>query len=169
MSTAPDRRQAKSTPSIPSRQIRTENQAIPSRQIKTGGDPESTEKDTIAWHFHRLDRVHEDWGWDKLRAPQWKDVLRHLVSLEGLTWASLKQQAGGRRAGTNHHSLELSALPNETRKRWAALRLDDFDTVFSLRISNTLRLYGVRDGRVLQFVWHDPHHGSKRGVCPTSK
>ena len=169
MSTAPDRRQPKVKLDIPARQIRTAKEAIPSRQIKTGGDPESAERETIAWHFHRFDTSHADWGWDKLKAPQWKVVLQHLVSFEGLTWANLKQQSGGRRVGTNHHSLEISVLPVDTRKRWAELHLDDFDTVFSLRVSNTLRLYGVRDGRVLQFVWHDPHHGSNRGVCPTNK
>lgn len=142
---------------------------FPARQIKTGGDPDSTEKETIAWHFRRLDKEHLDWGWNKLKAPQWKDILNHLVSFEGLTWARLKEQSGGRRIGTNHHSMEISKLPQETRKRWTDLRLDDFDTIFSLRITNTLRLYGVRDGRVMQLVWHDPHHGSKRGACPTAK
>jgi hypothetical protein len=155
MSTHPDQRQPK---------IR---QDIATRQIRTGGDPESTETETIAWQFRRFDKDHPDWGWRKLKAPQWKVVLTHLIDFEGLTWASLKAQSGGRRKGTNHHSLDISKLPAKTRQRWTDLGLDDYDTVFSLRITNTLRLYGVRDGRVMALIWHDPFHGSKRGACPT--
>ena len=150
------------------RQPKVKQEILP-RQIKTGGDPESTETETIAWHFHRFDKEHACWGWNKLKAAHWKAVMAHLISFEGLTWARLKEQSGGRRNGTNHHSLEISKLPTATQQRWTELGLDDFDTVFSLRITNTLRLYGVREGRVMQFVWHDPHHGTKQGACPTAK
>jgi hypothetical protein len=137
--------------------------------VKTGGNPASFDSQTISWHFHRLDRVHAEWGWDKLRARQWREILTHLVSFEGLTWAEIQNQSGGRKRGSNSHSLEITELCKAAQDRLVELRLDDFESVFSLRINNTLRLYGVRDGRVLQLVWHDPHHGSKLGACPTTK
>jgi len=138
------------------------------RKIKAGADPESLDKQTIAWHFHALDREHKDWGWDKLKAHQWKDILRHLISFEGMTWAALKQQAGGRRRGTNHHSLDVVGFNKTAQDRLKHLKLDDYESLFSLRINNTLRLYGIRDGRVLRLLWHDPFHGEKKGCYPTA-
>lgn len=142
---------------------------IQDRQIKTGGDPDSFERDTIAWQFYRLDNDHAEWGWGKLRAGQWRDLLKHLKVFEGLTWAALKAQAGGRRHGTNHHSCLTADFCKEARDRLKELHLDDFDSLFSLRLANTLRLYGVRDGRVLQLLWHDPHHGGNKGAYPIRK
>ncbi|MFZ1917583.1 MAG: hypothetical protein WAU58_08430 [Terriglobales bacterium] len=137
-----------------------------SGKIKTGGDPSSVDTQTIAWHFHRLDHQHEHWGWSKLSAKQWREMLTQLVAFEGLTWAALQAQSGGRKHGTNHHPIEINKFCAAAKSRLITLHLDDFDTLFSLRINNTLRLYGVRDGRVLQLVWHDPHHGSKHGAYP---
>lgn len=136
------------------------------RQVKIGADPESLETQTIAWHFHRIDRIHPHWGW-QLNPETWGTILQHLISFEGLTWAKLKEQSGGRRVGTNHHSIKIAELNRAARERIAELRLDDYDTVFSLRISNTVRIYGVRDGRVLVLVWYDDCHGTRNEVCPT--
>lgn len=155
--------------STPSDKRRPKAASSPSRQIRFGGNPDGQDVETIAWHFNRLDRPHECWGWDKLVPRQWKMILEHLRDFEGLTWAELKAQAGGRSQGTNHHSITIKDFTSDARKRLAEINLDDFDSLFSLRINNTLRLYGVRDGRVLQLVWHDPHHGSGKGACPTKK
>ncbi|HEV3039422.1 MAG TPA: hypothetical protein VHA33_16730 [Candidatus Angelobacter sp.] len=144
-------------------------ESVPDRQIKVGGDPDNFDKETIAWQFFRLDRPHVDWGWDKLRPQEWRDILVHLVAFEGMTWAAIKLQAGGRRQGTNHHPIEIAEFNKPARDRLEELHLDDYESLFSLRITNTLRLYGVRDGRVLQIIWHDPHHGSRRGACPTRR
>jgi hypothetical protein len=144
-------------------------ESVSDRQIKTGGDPANFDKETIGWQFFRLDHNHAHWGWDKLRPQDWRDILRHLVDFEGMTWADIKAQAGGRRRGTNHHPIEIAGFNKSARDRLEELHLDDYESLFSLRINNTLRLYGVRDGRVLQIVWHDPHHGSTRGACPVQR
>jgi hypothetical protein len=114
-----------------------------------------------------MDTQHKDWGW-QLNPEVWAGILTSLKILEGLTWAELKAAAGGRRVGTNHHSLTITQLNPTAQKRFAQLKLDEYDKVFSLRLANTVRLYGIRDGRVLRLLWRDPHHGSGRGVCPTA-
>lgn len=91
------------------------------REIRLGVDPDATETQTVAWHFHLLDRSHLDWGWDKLKSKEWKAVLSHLVTFEGLTWAQLKQQAGGRRQGTNHHSLDTNDFCKNAKDRLRSL------------------------------------------------
>jgi hypothetical protein len=139
------------------------------RQVRAGGNPESLETQTIAWHFHRMDWEHTRWGFKNLRPPHWHELLIQLRSLEGLTWAKLKEQCGGRgqSGGTNHHSLEPDDLCKGAKDRLMELNLDDLDVIFSLRLSNTLRLYGIRDGRVLRLLWYDQYHGTRNAVYLT--
>ena|ERR1700719_4109357 len=139
------------------------------RQVRLGADPETLETQTIAWHFHRLDWKHEKWGWEQLKAPAWRQILAKLIAFEGLTWAMLKEQAGGRRHGTNHHSIKIAELTKTARDRITQLHLDQYDKIFSLRFSNTIRMYGIRDGRVMRLLWYDQHHGTKHEVCPTGE
>jgi hypothetical protein len=137
------------------------------RQIKTGGDPESFDKETIAWQFHRMDVDHQHWGWN-LPANQWREILKSLKVFEGLTWAKLKETSGGRRHGTNHHSLGIEELSINAKNRIVELGLEQYDKIFSLRMAATLRLYGIREGRVMRLIWRDPHHhhGSRNCVWP---
>jgi hypothetical protein len=137
------------------------------RQIKLGGNPESMDAETIAWQFHRMDSKHDHWGWDQLHAPIWKQILQHLKTFEGLTWAKIKETAGGKKHGTNHHSLKIDDLNANAKKRIKELHLEQYDKVFSLRLANTIRIYGIRDGRVMRLLWYDSSHGTKHGVCPT--
>lgn len=138
-----------------------------SRKVRVAEDPDSLETQTISWHFHRLDWEHAQWGFKLLRPTQWRDLLSHLVSFEGLTWAEIKQQSGGRSHGTNHHSLYVSDLCKDAQDRLLELRLEEYDVIFSLRLTNTLRIYGIRDGRVLRLIWWDQYHGTRNGVYIT--
>lgn len=141
----------------------------PGRQARAKEDPGSTEAQTPAWQFHRCDEEHGLWGWGKLSPEKRQRIISgHLVHFEKLTWAKLKEQAGGRSTGTNHHSLQIENFSPEAKARLSELHLEDYDELFSLRLMNTIRLYGIREGRVLRFVWHDPHHGSTRAAYPTS-
>jgi len=48
--------------------------------------------------------------------------------------------------------------------------MDDIDTIVSLRVNATIRLYGIRDGHALQILWYDPWHDSKdMAVYPVRK
>jgi len=140
-----------------------------SREIRQGGNPDSFETQTISWHFHQIDQNHDLWGWAKLKAKDWKLILAELMSLETMTWAKLKEAAGGRNHGTNHHSLPTEKFCKRARERLAEKHLEEYEEIFSLRLSNTLRLYGIRDGRVLRIIWHDPYHGTDNGAYPLKK
>lgn len=141
----------------------------PSRQPRATEDPGTTETQTPAWQFHRCDEPHHLWGWGKLSPEDRLGIIStHLIQLEKMTWAAIKQQCGGRRRGTNHHSLPIDNFTRAAKTRLAELGLEEYDELFSLRLMNKVRLYGIRDGRVLRFVWHDPHHGSANAAYPTS-
>ncbi len=141
------------------------------QQLRTKENPGSTDYQTPAWQFHRCDEEHEFWGWNKLAAEDRLKVIKHLNSFETMTWSALKQQSGGKAEGrgTNHHPIPIANFTKSARNRLEVLKLDDVDELFSLRLTNTIRLYGIKDGRVLRLIWHDPHHGNNHGVCPTTK
>ena len=142
-----------------------------SREVRTGGSPDflqqSSDTKTPAWQFGRIDELHPDWGWKGMPATEWRSILQHLRAFEGMTWAEIKAAAGGRKYGNNSHVLQVTDLVNKAQDRLEEIGIEELDEVFSLRLTQTLRLYGIRDGRVLRLLWHDPHHGTKRGCCPT--
>ena len=81
-----------------------------------------------------------------------------LCDFETMTWAQIKGAAGGRRHGTNHHSLAIvDDLSDEATRRARALRLG-VDELFSLRLTGRKRLIGIRSGRHFKVLWYDPEH-----------
>jgi len=136
------------------------------KQARARENPGSTDHQTPAWQFHRCDEAHSLWGWRKLTDEEHLKIIKQLHNFEQTTWNQIKQAAGGKSSGTNSHSLSIDGFNKDAIKRLQDLKLDDIDELFSLRLNSTLRLYGIRDGRVLRFIWHDPHHGSTQGAYP---
>ena len=81
-----------------------------------------------------------------------------LRDFETMTWAQIKRAAGGRRYGTNHHSLSIADdLGDGATVRARELRLG-VDELFSLRLTGKRRLIGIRSGRHFKVLWYDPEH-----------
>lgn len=130
----------------------------PGKQVR-GLAPQSAENQTIAWQFHRRDLRHAAWGWDRHGEGHLDAVLtQHLHSIETMTWGELSRAAGGRAQGNNSHSIPVDSLCKDAQERLLALNLDDVDELFSLRLTGTIRVWGIRDGRVLKVLWYDPEH-----------
>jgi len=129
------------------------------KSVRFNAAPESTDGQSPAWQFHKRDKDHTKWGWSKLSAEDFQGILHtHLCQFETMTWAEILKASGGRTHGTNHHNIELSRCSKEAQKRLQELKSDDVDELFSLRINATTRLFGIKEGRVLRFIWHDPDH-----------
>lgn len=140
------------------------------REVRVKENPNKTDHETPAWQFYRCDD-HELWGWKKLNPEEKIDIIEKLGGFETMTWAEIKRQSAGKAAGrgTNHHPIPINGFAPDAKKRLREIKLEDIDELFSLRLGNTLRLYGVKEGRVLRFIWHDPHHGNSNGAYPTTK
>jgi len=87
-----------------------------------------------------------------------EDVIFRLKELESMTWTEIEQ-------GTHSHFVEVTKLIPDAQKRLSALRLDDFDVLFSLRIKAKPRLWGIRINNIFHALWWDPDHQ----VCPSLK
>jgi hypothetical protein len=97
----------------------------------------------------------------------WKHIHPKLSTLENMTWADLEGQSyssGGRRKSSNHWVL-IKDLAKEARRRIDELNYDDHETIFSIRLSGTQRLYGFRENNYFRILWYDPNHK----IFPSSK
>jgi len=75
-----------------------------------------------------------------------------------MTWQDIE-------GGTGSHPIPKNDLVKVAQDRLTTLRMDDLDDVFSLRLSNTKRIFGVRVENILKILWYDPDHH----VCPSPK
>ena len=79
-----------------------------------------------------------------------RDVRTKLAHYESMTWSSIE--------GPNNHFVSVGDLAKAARDRLTAIRQDDVDELFSLRLSGKERIYGVRVEAVLRLLWWDPYH-----------
>lgn len=125
-----------------------------------GRDPSSNDRETIVWRFSIVD-LGGTWGWRSVAARVWwNDILPKLQNFESMTWAEIMQATGGRTQGNNSHFVQVERLTRQAKARLAAIRQEDVSELFSLRLTGTTRIYGIRDGRALKLLWYDPFHGT---------
>lgn len=127
-------------------------------------NPDSFYDKNPAWSFRKLDDDYCKWGFKDIEDIN-KIIISKLRDYEGMTWAEIIKTSGGRRKGTNSHFICVDELVKEAQDRWRELKLEENDTVFSLRLTGTQRLFGILDNGVFRIVWFDSNHE----ICPVSK
>lgn len=136
------------------------------KSVKIQAVPESADRLSPAWQFHKRDVSHAEWGWGKLSHVQFCDLLHNqLCNFETMTWGEIFKAVGDKGSGNMHHNISVDACVKLARERLAELHLDDVDEIFSLRLNNKTRLWGIKEGRVLRFIWYDAKHE----ICPSSR
>lgn len=139
----------------------------PSKKPVLGGDPSSCLKQKPAWQFSNRDLSHPQWGWNSLSAEDFISALnQHLCKLETMTWDEILKASGGRGQGNgnNHHNIEVSEICRAAQQRLLELNID-VDQLFSLRLTGAWRLWGIKEGQILRFLWSDKNHE----VCPPKR
>lgn len=116
------------------------------------------------WSFKLVDNNYDKWGFIHCENI-YNDIIIKLADYEGMTWDEILKATGGKKCGNNNHYEPVSSLTKEAQKRWIDLKLDQYDQIFSLRITGKKRLYGILNDRVFRIVWFDQKHE----ICPTCK
>ena len=95
--------------------------------------------------------MNEDWQ---------VEILPKLRMFESMTWQEILSASGAKKKGrgNHHHSVAVEKLSKDAQKRLKEIKLDDVESLFSLRLTGRKRLYGIRDGRVFKFIWYDREH-----------
>jgi len=128
----------------------------PVRQARYANDP-SVRGTPLAWRFSHSDR-NGPFAWTRVYASGDQNaVMERLSDFETVSETELREEGS--------HFVELSQLGREASERLFALRLDDLDCLFSLRISGPKRVWAVHQGGLMRVLWYDPEHQ----VCPSFK
>lgn len=128
-----------------------------SKMTKCVEEPDSFYDHAPVWSFQMLDDDYHKWG--MVHVDDMNDTIIHkLKSYEGMTWGEIIKATGGRKNGNNNHYENISDLIPEAQKRWKELHLEEYDRIFSLRLTNLQRLYGILYDEVFRIIWFDPIH-----------
>jgi hypothetical protein len=138
----------------PPREKRPHFSKIPlgDKSVRVVENPESTESKTIVWHVKLVD--HEGpFGWCGMAGK--REMMRYihdkLGNFETMTWAEIK-------ANKQNHQCPVAETSQEAQKRLREINLDQYDELFSLRLSGKERIWGIREQRVFRILWWDPKH-----------
>lgn len=93
----------------------------------------------------------------------WSKVLPRLKSFETQSWREIflidKE---------HNHSIAVNSLNPIARKRLGELKIEA-ESIYSLRIDSTTRLYGYMNGSVFSILWYDSNHGDNSDCVVRSK
>lgn len=98
-------------------------------------------------------------GWNLCAShEQFLLILKKKGQIESMSFTDLGR--GG------SHAIESWKLCKEAKDRLEFLKLDDFDELYSLRLTGTQRIWCIREGgtNVMRVLWWDPDHR----VCPST-
>ena len=95
------------------------------------------------------------WGFTKENIGNifWSDILPYLKNMESRTWQDIL--VGSKK---QNHSINVEELNVKARNRLAELYIEQ-DSIVSLRLNGTHRIYGFIVGRVFNILWYDLNHG----------
>ncbi len=120
-------------------------------QIDKSNLPKNTLDKKPVWRFGKLDFHHGEWGFNNLdRSHLIQEMHSKLVNFEKMKWKEIE--------GPQNHFIEINKLCREAQKRIIELRLQEFDPLFSLRLSGKERVWGIRQEEILYILWWDPDH-----------
>ena len=126
-------------------------------------DPTKYYRERPSWKFSKRDR--ERWRlptWD--REDEWDRLLEHLDGWETQTWQQILVDAK-----KQNHSIEVNELNKAARDRLQELHIEE-ESVISLRLSGTQRIYGIMDEDAFCIIWFDDNHGDNDTcVCRSHK
>lgn len=114
------------------------------------------------WSFTLLDHEPQPkWSW-AFKGQDFAKLAVFLKEMEVLTWRDIRSQNYNTSSTGHkkHHSMDVSVLCTEAKKRLAELELDDIDQIFRFRLGGKLRLWGVivPDTAVFCPIWWDNEH-----------
>lgn len=80
-----------------------------------------------------------------------------LKSFENTTWDELSRATHDDGDSCNHND-SIQDLTKEAQDRLDELKYSDRSEIYSLRLENTVRIWGFRELNYLDIIWFDPNH-----------
>lgn len=88
-----------------------------------------------------------------------KVVFEKLLQYSKLTWSEVRRETHDQRNKTKHHYVDIDSLTKEGQQSVkSVLSEEDYDSIFSFRLSNMERIIGLRENEKFVVMWFDPDH-----------
>ena len=130
------------------------------KHIAQGGDPERYYSQNPAWAFASSDQEMWSFSQEHLNGMFWKEVFPLMKSLESQTWNEILIKDKKK-----NHPLNPADLNKVAQDRLISKHIEA-DSIISLRVTGSHRLYGYMTGRVFNVLWFDDNHGDNdKCVC----
>lgn len=107
--------------------------------------------------FSRIDSEHPDWGWN-LNSKEARHLGELLTHIAVTSWSELLDEKRGGRL--RHHIQEVYTLDKKAQRRLEKIFDENAcpDTLFRFAHGNTFRIWGIKDGDHIDFLWFDRKH-----------
>lgn len=102
------------------------------------------------WHVGAVD-TKGPWGWDKIQKDLFfTEILPKIKNFESMFWSEILNR--------NNHEVPVAQISHDAQERLIQLRLDDVESLVSLRLTGQQRIWGIRIDNILKILWWDPEH-----------
>lgn len=129
-------------------------------RVKQTQTPEKYYSEQPCWRFCSRDLKM----WTFTEKDFFTKILPHLILLESNIWKDILIDSK-----KSNHGIALKNLNPLAKKRLTELRLE-LDSIISLRIDGTHRIYGFISKGAFYILWYDPDHGDNDTcVCRSKK
>ena len=128
----------------------------PEKTPKTSKSFLDYKEQKISWVLGSLDK---DGEWSILKITKEcfiSRILEKIHAFESMYWKEIVNNE-------NNHEVSIEKLINVAQKRLQELKIEDIESLFSLRLSGKERIYGIRVGSIFKVLWWDPNHE----ICPS--
>ena len=134
------------------------------KHIVQGGDPNRYYLEYPAWSFEDADK--ELWAFTQEHIGDlfWDEILPRMRALETQQWQEIL--VAGKK---ENHSISAGDLSTVAQTRLADRHIEA-ESILSLRVTGTHRLYGYMVRQVFHLLWVDLEHGdNSKCVCRSHK
>lgn len=126
------------------------------RKLKIRENPESYFDWKPSWNFSKCDFEYEKWSLKK--SDIFSEVIPKLISFEQRKWSDIVSDK------KHNHWINYEKLSKEAQNRLSEIKLY-YDSLFSLRLTGMIRLFGYIENGIFYIIWYDYNHE----VCPATK
>lgn len=122
------------------------------RAVRAGGNPDDWFSHHLRLSLRKLD-FEGPFGWGRASAEDFCAALKRLRELEGLAWREILNHQG-----RNNHPIQVSRLTSDAQDRLRELREEEYDELYSFRVTGRYRIWGIRVDQTCFLLWYDPNH-----------
>lgn len=134
------------------------------KYIGQGGNPDQFYDQKPSWKFSWCDKEKWSIKEENVQKVFWDEIFPHLQNLETQKWSEILVTSK-----KYNHSIDTNLLNKVAVDRLECLNIEA-ESLISLRITGTHRIYGYNIGSVFYIIWVDLDHGDNNlCVCRSHK